>query len=474
MLNFSQSKVPVVLVDDEPSELDAYGFLLTSMGVSQVIPVQDSRRLSAALTDLTACVLFLDLNMPHKSGRQVLKELSSTHPHFPVVIITANSEIETAVDCLKLGAHDYLVKPINMNTFASALRNALEICALRKEVMTLKGVSFTRTLKHPEHFTGIITRNPAMTGLFQYIESISESREPALILGETGTGKELISRAIHESSGLEGPFVAVDVAGLDDNLFSDTLFGHSKGAYTGADKQREGLVEKAAGGTLFLDEIGDLSPASQVKLLRLIQESIYYPLGSDRPRNCLARIIAATNKGRNALSSTAQNQFRTDLFFRLSTHLLQIPPLRERKEDIPLLASFLAEQAAKTMGKPSPRIGKDLVSLLCTHPFSGNIRELKTYIYDAVARCTGPFLSPGTVRERLSGAAVQSFGTDAGNIKPPTLEGLLGEFPTLAKLTEYAIDQALERMDNNQSQAARLLGISKQALNKRLKKRAES
>src|SRR6056297_2013533 len=178
MINFSQSKVPVVLVDDEASELDAYGFLLTSMGVNQVVPVQDSRGLPGVIGDLGTCVLFLDLNMPHKSGLTVLKELRVTHPHIPVVIITANSEVESAVECLKQGAHDYLVKPINMNTFASALRNALEICALRHEVMTLKGVSFNRNLKYPEHFQHIITRNPTMIGLFQYIESISSSREP--------------------------------------------------------------------------------------------------------------------------------------------------------------------------------------------------------------------------------------------------------------------------------------------------------
>ncbi|HRF90797.1 MAG TPA: response regulator, partial [Desulfobacter postgatei] len=230
MINFSHSTVPVVLVDDERSELDAYGFLLTSMGVNQVVQVRDSRRLPAVMADLGVCVLFLDLNMPHKSGFEVLKELRITHPHIPVVIITANSEIESAVECLKQGAHDYLVKPINMNTFASALRNALEICALRNEVFTLKGVSFNRNLKSPEHFQRIITQNPTMIGLFQYIESISSSREPILILGETGPGKELLSRAIHDASGLDGPFVTVDVAGLDDNLFSDTLFGHSKGA----------------------------------------------------------------------------------------------------------------------------------------------------------------------------------------------------------------------------------------------------
>ncbi|WP_321494012.1 sigma-54 dependent transcriptional regulator [uncultured Desulfobacter sp.] len=472
MINFSHSKVPVVLVDDEPSELDAYGFLLTSMGVNQVIQVQDSRRLPGVMADLGVCVLFLDLNMPHKSGLEVLKELRVTHPHIPTVIITANSEVESAVQCLKQGAHDYLVKPINMNTFASALRNALEICALRNEVLTLKGVSFNRDLKRPDHFQHIITQNPTMIGLFHYIESISTSREPVLILGETGTGKELISRAIHNASGLEGPFVTVDVAGLDDNLFSDTLFGHSKGAYTGADKNREGLVEKAAGGSLFLDEIGDLSAASQVKLLRLVQEGIFYPLGSDQPRTCKARIISATNKSRTELAAVDQDQFRSDLFFRLSTHLIQVPPLRERKEDIPLIAAFLRDQAAKAMGKPVVETGQQVADVLSSHPFPGNIRELKTYIYDAVAQSTDTSLNVDSILERL--ADTPTVPQPRTSHTAPVLEDLMGRFPTLTALTEYAIAQALERTDNNQSQAAKLLGISKQALSKRLKSRDKS
>jgi DNA-binding NtrC family response regulator len=363
-----------------------------------------------------------------------------------------------------------------MNTFASALRNALEICALRNEVLTLKGVAFNQTLKYPEYFQHIITRNPTMIGLFQYIESISTSREPILILGETGTGKELIARAIHDVSGLGGPFVPVDVAGLDDNLFSDTLFGHSKGAYTGADQHREGLVEKAADGSLFLDEIGDLSAASQVKLLRLIQEGIYYPLGSDKPRTCRARIISATNKSRNSLAAVDQEQFRSDLFFRLSTHLIQVPPLRERQEDIPLIAAHLRDQAAKAMGKPVVETGERFSAVLAAHPFPGNIRELKTYVYDAVAQSTGTSLNADTILDRLAdvSSVPQAPAVDMPLNRGTALEDLMGGFPTLAALTEYAIDQALERTDNNQSQAAKLLGISKQALSKRLKNRDKS
>lgn len=469
MLNFSQVDTHVILVDDDQSELDAYGFLLESMGVKNIIPIADSRKLLPIMDKFHSCVLFLDLNMPHKPGKQVLVEVREKYPHTPIIICTANSDIEMAVECLKLGAHDYLVKPININTFGSALRNALEICALRNEVMTLKGLSFSKNLNTPGHFSKIITQNPTMTGLFHYIESIAASGQPALILGETGSGKELFAQAIHDASQAQGKFIAVDVSGLDETLFSDTLFGHKKGAFTSADQNRSGLIEKAALGTIFLDEIGDLNKPCQVKLLRLLQEGVYYPLGDDQPQTCQARIITATNKKLNTLSGS-ENQFRIDLYYRLSTHLIQIPPLRERKEDIPLLAEHLIHQAAKSMGKKISGISQNLLTLFSRLSFPGNVRELKTYIYDAVAQCHSQELSEHAVMERLNQEQIKA-GPDRFPDTVGSLEALFGYFPTLGELTEYAITLSLKASENNQSQAAKALGISKQALSKRLKNR---
>lgn len=469
MLNFSDVQTHVILVDDEQSELDAYSFLLQSMGIKNITTVSDSRNLLAVLEDRHPSIVFLDLNMPHKPGKAVLAELRGTYPQTPVIICTANSDIEMAVECLKLGAHDYLVKPINLETFGSALRNALEISSLRNEVMTLKGLTFHKQLRHPEHFSAIITNNHMMISLFHYIESIAASGQPVLITGETGSGKELLARAIHDVCGCNGEFVAVDVSGLDDTLFSDTLFGHRKGAYTSAEKDRTGLIESAAGGTLFLDEIGDLNKTSQVKLLRLLQEGVYYPLGDDHPRKCRARVVAATNQTVNHLSGMA-DKFRIDLYYRLSTHLIRIPPLRERLEDIPLLVAFLADQAAKRMGKNIAIVSNSLLDVLASLPFPGNVRELKTYIFDAVAQCHSDTLTEHDIIDRLHPGQTSGNPTSSPGL-PVSLESIFGQFPTLTQLTGYAVDQALEASGNNQSEAAKLLGISKQALNKRLKKR---
>lgn len=469
MLDLSRQNPHIVLVDDEQSELDAYSFLLESMGVQKIKTISDSRQALQELQHIAAPIVFLDLNMPHISGQDVLRGIKKERPQVPVIILTANSEIEMAVECLKLGAHDYLVKPISMSTFGSALRNALEIGSLRNEVMSLKGIPFGSRPTHVA-FASIVTQNSAMMDVFQYVEAIAASGQPTLLLGETGSGKELIARAIHDVSGLPGDFVPVDVSGLDDQLFSDTLFGHVKGAYTGADKDRAGLLEKAQNGTIFLDEIGDLSEVSQMKLLRLLQEGVYYPLGTDQPKKCRARVVAAANKDLQKLAGHS-GVFRMDLYYRLSTHLLKVPPLRARRDDIPLLVKHLVAEAADSMGKPVPMVSKEAMHLLLRHPFYGNIRELKTYLYDAVARCGGPEIPQQLIADRLGGS-VDSAMTGLAEGNP--LEKLFGQFPTLEELANYAIAEAMEISSHNQSQAARLLGLSKQALHKRLKKQPRS
>lgn len=346
--------------------------------------------------------------------------------------------------------------------------------ALQMEMTSLKQHLLNGQLEHEEAFSSIVTRSKQMWAIFQYVEVIAASEQPVLITGETGVGKELIAKTIHAVSCRKGGFVAVNVAGLDDMMFSDTLFGHRKGAYTGADQAREGLIARASGGTLFLDEIGDLNETSQVKLLRLLQERTYYPLGSDVPRETDARIVVATNRTMQVLIS--KGRFRKDLYYRLRAHQIHIPPLRERKDDIPLLLHyFLDEAAAKSMKKKKPTPTPELVQLLTAHDFPGNIRELRAMIYDALARHKSDKLSIESVREfiRKDEVSVFSAAPSLSSGDADALFRILGRFPTMKEVEQLLITEALDRSNRNQGIAASLLGITRQALNKRLNRSPE-
>jgi DNA-binding NtrC family response regulator len=297
---------------------------------------------------------------------------------------------------------------------------------------------------------------------------VAHSPQPLLVTGESGTGKENLVRAAHGLSGRKGPLVSVNVAGLDDAVFADTLFGHVRGAFTGADTPRKGMVEEAAGGTLFLDEIGDLSVASQVKLLRLIQEGEYFPLGSDQPRRISARIVVATHQ--NLAAKEAAGGFRRDLYYRLRTHHVHVPPLRERKEDIePLLHHFL-EEAARALGKRTPTPPRELARRLAAYSFPGNVRELRAMVYDAVSVHRDRMLSMETFHKAIGQAEARAeaqmqaqVATEVNPFAP------FERLPSFSEAAQFLVDEALKRSGNNQTLAARLLGISQPALSKRLK-----
>lgn len=328
--------------------------------------------------------------------------------------------------------------------------------------------------KKVHSFSEIITRNSEMQALFRTIEAISDSRQPVLITGETGTGKELFAKAVHVMSKVKGDFVAVNVAGLDDNVFSDTLFGHLRGAFTGADRLRHGMIEKAAGGTLFLDEIGDLSLTSQVKLLRLLQDGEYHPLGADEHRMSNSRIVTATN--RNLWEAQRDESFRSDLNYRLRTHHINIPPLRKRPEDIELLVEYFLEFASISLKKNKPTPPVELVPLLQTYSFPGNVRELQGMIFDAVSQHHNKILSLRTFHEHIANNNIyksQSAPFEKKRVEDSFLSSM-GKFPTIQESTEFLVAAAMKQAANNQAIAARMLGISRQALNKRLKKLSDS
>jgi DNA-binding NtrC family response regulator len=460
--------LPVLLVDDEIQALDSFEIALRSANMNNFIRCQDSREVKPIIGRKEIEVILLDLRMPHLSGEELLPMLRSDVPEVPVIVITGADDVETAVKCMRSGASDYMVKPVEKSRLIASVRRAIKLRELQRENELLKAHVLSDKLNHPEAFSEIITNSKSMRSIFQYIEAIAASPQPALITGETGVGKELVAKAVHTLSNREGAFVAVNVAGLDENVFADTLFGHKKGAFTGADQARSGLAEEASGGTLFLDEIGDLSAASQVKLLRLLQEGEYFPLGSDVAKRSDARIVVATNQELKTLQESGK--FRNDLYYRLCAHQVHVPPLRDRREDLPLLVKHFLDKASKTLGKKKPTPPKELAPLLAAYHFPGNIRELQSMIFDAVSSHKSGVLSLDTFKSYIT-QKHPSLETDSEEL-PPNSTGLLtfsDQLPTLKQAEQLLIYEAMRRSNGNQATAALHLGISRQALNRRLR-----
>lgn len=459
--------MPILLVDDEPMLLKTSKLLLASRGFTTVFTISDSCEVMGYLAEHKASVVVLDLFMPKLNGLDLLPELVSEYPEMPVIVMTASDETDTAVLCIKKGAFDFLVKPVEPEKLAATIRRALEHRAMNVELTSLRDQFFAEKIRNPEAFTSIVTVSSKMQTLFKYMEAVAPSRQPVLICGETGVGKELIAKALHNLSGCKGDFVAVNVAGLDDTVFADTLFGHRKGAFTGADQPREGLIMKAASGTLLLDEIGDLNDQSQIKLLRLLQEKEFYAVGSDSPSTTNARVLLATNH--DLQKSVAEGRFRKDLYFRLYAHRILIPPLRERTEDLPHLLDHFLVKAAHEFNRKKPTPPPELVTLLENYPFPGNVRELEALVYDAVARHSEGILSMESFRSIITDFSSDRFVERRKAAGSDALISLFGHFPTITEVEEYLFSEALKRAKGNQGVAANLLGISRQTLNKRLR-----
>lgn len=461
---------PVLLVDDEEQFLLSAEFTLNSKGITNTQTIQDSREVMPFLSEEIVSVVLLDMTMPHLKGWELLPQIKAEYPDTPVVILTALNEVEMAVESMKNGAFDYLLKPVDDTRLLTTIKRAVDLRAIHDENRRLREYLLTDKLEHPQAFSDIITQSPEMRSIFQYIEAIATSPLPILITGETGVGKELVARAIHQVSERHGEFVPVNVAGVDDHLFSDTLFGHKRGSFTGADKDRKGLIEQANDGTLFLDEIGDLDFESQVKLLRLLQEGKYYPIGSDTPKTSNSRIILATNSDLKDLQKTGR--FRKDLYYRIQAHHIHLPPLRERRNDMPLLLDHFLDKAARMLKKKRPTPPKELVTLLRNYPFPGNVREFEGMIFDAVSRHKSGILSLDSFKEKISDGSTgltpapedqgDLLESNKGQIKFPE------QLPSLKEMEKMLIDEALDRADGNQTIAAQLLGLTRRALNNRL------
>ncbi|WP_242341466.1 MULTISPECIES: sigma-54 dependent transcriptional regulator [Anaeromyxobacter] len=455
----------ILLVDDEPAWLRAMSLTLErTAGIRRVVTCQDPRRVLEILDGDDIGVVLLDLTMPHLSGEELLPRIAAEHPEVAVIVVSGLNQVETAVRCVKLGAFDYHVKTEEEDRLVAGVLRALRMQELQRENVEVATRLLSGELRHPEAFAGIVTRDPTMRTLFSYVEAVARSAQPLLVTGESGVGKELVARAAHAVSGCAGKLVAVNVAGLDDAVFADTLFGHVRGAFTGADQPRRGMVEEAADGTLFLDEIGDLSMASQVKLLRFLQDGEFFPLGSDRPRRVKARVIAATHQ--DLAAKERAGSFRRDLFYRLRTHRVRVPPLRERKEDLPLLLDHFLEEASRALGKKKPTPPRQLAQLLATHDFPGNVRELRAMVFDAVTLHVDRVLSMDAFVAAIGRVA------DGGRADPEADANPFAgaeRLPTFDEALELLAREAMARAGGNQTLAARLIGLSQPALSKRLK-----
>jgi DNA-binding NtrC family response regulator len=458
--------LPILMVDDEVQALDSFETVLLFVGINNIIRCQDSRDVMPLLSRQEIEVMLLDLSMPHISGEELLSLVTRDFPEVPVIIITGSNDVETAVACMKSGAFDYMVKPVEKSRLISGVKRAVEIRELQRENQLLRAHVLSDQLEHPEAFSEVITNSPMLRSIFQYIESISMSPQPVLITGETGVGKELVAKAIHKLSQRQGAFVPINVAGLDDNVFADTLFGHKKGAFTGADQARAGLVEQASGGTLFLDEIGDLSHSSQVKILRLLQDGEFFPLGSDIAKHSDARVVVATNQNLQALQESGK--FRKDLYYRLCAHHTHIPSLRDRKEDLPILVDHFLKKASKALGKQKLTPPEELFPVLATYPFPGNIRELESMIFDAVTSCKSEKLSLEPFRSYIRQSELATKTEVTG--QPIAASTLKEKIDTISQMTEkQMIIDALNKTDQNRTKAAKLLGISRRTLQNKIK-----
>ncbi len=458
-----------MLIDDDQKTLLGLSTLLKTQGFNEPTIINVPERVIQEIINSKPDVVLLDLHMPNISGFSLLQKIKKDFPETIVIMITGDNTLDVAIKCTKLGASDYFVKPLDHSRLIDVIDKSIKEKKHNQELLKIEQQQLDNKAAKNEYFSNILTENAEMKKLFKYIEAIAQSNRPVLILGETGTGKELFAHAVHKVSDSTGEMVTVNAAGLDDTAFSDSLFGHKKGAFTGALNNREGLIKKAKNGAIFLDEIGDLKPQSQIKLLRLIQENTYYPLGSDISETNTARIITATHQ--NLESLITKGSFRNDLYFRLQIHTIKIPPLRERREDIPVLTEFFVKRACVELGKQALEIPEELYDLFNNHLFLGNVRELEMLLYDAAIHTSGNKLSLDHIKKHLALTSSTTGTAQAKEIWDNFVT--MKKLPTIKSATNNLIDEALKRCNNNQKKASGILGITRQALNKRLSRRDE-
>jgi DNA-binding NtrC family response regulator len=456
----------IVLIDDDSDFLAGMKRVLMVNGFRTVSAFTSAVDAVEFLEKSEAALILLDMVMPGISGRDLLPRLLDKYPDTPVVISSAVNEVDNVVSCMKTGAYDYLVKPIDTTRLLQVVGNALRLHTLNRENRRLKDYLLGTPLSSPEQFARIITRNEKMKAIFKLIETFASTMRPILITGETGAGKELVATVIHEISGVPGGFVPLNAGGLEGPMFIDTLFGHCGGGGAYGGEERGGLIQKAQGGTLFLDEVGDLGQETQIALLRLLQEGEYYRPGSDLVMRSNARIIAASNRDLRELVESGQ--FRRDLYHRLSAHQIHIPPLRERCEDIPLLVQHFADEEARYLHKPPLCIASELMDALTAVEYPGNVRELINMVRNGVALNTTGRLSPEDFPALPKAVRKPTAGLlRISKDELYTIHALFEKFPTLEQFERLIIEEAI-KFSGSKANAADVLGITRPTLNRKL------
>jgi two-component system response regulator PilR (NtrC family) len=438
--------VDLLVVDDEQSLRDFLTIVLEEEGW-RVNPVASIGEARAMLARVEPDVVLCDLMLPDGSGIDLLREIKAQDPSIGVVMITAHTSPKTAVEALKAGALDYIGKPFDIEELKVILRKAVE----RKELED-ENIHLRTALEERHTFSNIIGKSSKMQEIFSIIQRIAKTTSTVLISGESGTGKELIARAIHYNSGRRGKFVSINCGALPETLLESELFGHERGAFTGAIREKRGLFHEADRGTIFLDEIGETSPAMQIKLLRVLQERVVRRVGSNVETPADVRVIAATN--RDLADSIQKGTFREDLFYRINVIPIELPPLRYRREDIPLLVEHFIDKYCTTLGVPRKRISSDAMRAIEKYPWPGNVRELENVVERMIALETADVLTTKSLPEPvLLGGAVPDVTFEL----PPEGMSLEQHLESIAKIFML---KALERTDGVQTQAAELLRMS--------------
>ncbi len=441
----------LLVVDDEPIAVRNLERVLSKEGYE----VGTASNGQAALKEIqkrSYDVVLTDLKMEKVDGMQVLRRSKEIDPDIEVVLITGFAAIDTAIEAMKEGAYHYIAKPFKLDEVRKIVREAVEKVRLKKENRQLK-----EQVENLKEGTEIITQDPSMLRVLDTARDVTQADCNMLITGESGTGKELVARYIHRHSLRAGSvFLAINCGAFTEELLTNELFGHEKGAFTGATSQKKGLIEMAEGGTLFLDEVTEMSPSMQVRLLRVIQEKELLRVGGTQPVLVNVRFVAATN--RNIQEAIAAQDFRQDLYYRLNVVTLSLPPLSERGDDIPLLAHFFLKKFSQRMGKPVESISKEVQELLTSYGFPGNVRELENIIERGVALAKGPTLELGQLPEDLKRMGLKVFRREGGRI------------PSLEDQEKAYIQWVLKEVDGNRSRAAAILGIDRVSLWRKLKR----